>query len=284
MASNLTFFRADEIAAGSTITADVDVPAGMPLSNLKTPQLGYVARLLGTTAEVTIDFGRIRPISAVAALGHSLTTAGEWRVRGDTDPGFAAPPLDTGMVKIWPQTVGWGQQSWGAFPWGLRSATPGGDKGFAFFPAVGIRYLKVAFSDPSNPAEVMDIGRLWAEAVFQPSRSAGNGYGLRFVDGSTVTMSRDGTPWKDRRPKRSEMELQVDFLTEAEAYGFVLRMQRDLGVADELIAMIERDNLAQRHFNTLYGRLSDTPLVRYTGRQSNGKRFAAVFPLEGYSS
>lgn len=282
MASNLTFFRADEISAGSTITADVDVPTTMPLTNLKTPQLGYVARLLDTTATVTVDFGRIRPISAVAALGHSLTTAGEWRVRGDTDPGFATPLVDTGLVKIWPQTVGWGQQSWGMFPWGLRTATPGGNKGFAFFPVVGIRYLKVTFSDPSNPAEAMDVGRLWAEAVFQPSRSARNGYGLRFVDPSTVTKSRDGTPWKDRRPRYQEMELEVDFLTEAEAYGFVLDMQRTLGVADELIVMLDRNVLAGRHLNTVYGRMSETPLVRHTGRQTNGRRFAAVFPIEGH--
>lgn len=283
MASNLTFFRADEVRAG-TITADVGSPAGMPLGNLKTPQLSYVARLQGTTATVTVDFGRLRPISGVAALGHSLTVAGEWRVQLDDEAGFTTPLLDTGLVKIWPQTVAWGQQAWGAFPWGLRSVTVGGNKAFAFFPAVSARYMKVTFADSTNPAGVLDVGRLWAEAVFQPTRSARNGYSTRFVDPSTVSESRDGTPWKNRRPRHQEMEFEVDFMTEDEAYGFVLAMQRDLGTVDELIVLIERDNLPRRHLNTVYGRFSDTPFVRYVGRQTNGKRFAAVFPIKGHPS
>lgn len=74
----------------SATLSGVGWSTGLPLSNLSTRQISQVARSIATAASFYAAHSAAKEAGVIAAVGHNLTTDGEWRVRG-----FSGDPRPT---------------------------------------------------------------------------------------------------------------------------------------------------------------------------------------------
>jgi hypothetical protein len=201
--------------------------APLPLTNLSDRRLRKVARstnLLAASTQWETDLAVARDIGVIAYPYHNLTPAATVRIRlSNVAHNFAAPVYDTGVVNVWAA--------------GLDAEnTEGMNVGFTHVPAAvqNARYQLTEWSDPTNPAGYIDIGREIIAGRWQPSINMAPGAQLG-LESATVRDETDGgaTTFNVKRQRRT-VRFSIEDLPFSEALTKGYVMERIAGLAGQI--------------------------------------------------
>lgn len=125
-----------------------------------------------------------------------------------------------------------------------------------------LRYWKVEVSDTTNASSYVQIGRLFVGATWQPNVNYTFGAGLGYQDPTLVDVSLSGAEFFDLRSRYRLFDFQFDYLTDTDAYGYVLDLQRLSGVSGEVLVVPDYEdepNIPRRAF---VGRMNQLQTIR----------------------
>lgn len=198
-----------------TVTASSEL-INLPAINLQHPQLSpFVWRSNATnSAWLQCDFGQNRDVDVVALFATNLTTASTWRVRLDSDSGFAAPhSYDSG-------TVATGVDTYYASAIHVLPST------------VTARYLRVDLADTS--LTYLEAARMFAALGWRLTRNFAFGLRERWDDATRATRAETGQVWVDKGAMFRTWSLDLPAITEAERRSHLARMGRFARARDVL--------------------------------------------------
>ncbi len=97
------------------------------------------------------------------------------------------------------------------------------------------RYWRLDLTDAANPDGYIELGRLFAGSAWSPAMNAEYGASLGFVDRDQVVEMDSGSEYTRKRQAPRLASFRFPFLTDAEAIGTVIDMQRRLGSSGEVL-------------------------------------------------
>jgi hypothetical protein len=233
----------------------------LPLDNLKDRKISKTARSIDLALASTtfdIDLGKRKPVGIVAIIGHNLTPAAQWRVQL-SDDAFATIKVDSGWMLAWPRVEEFGVLPWGVFNWGGLLALEVADlytiNSYWLEPAMALaQYIRVSIQNDSNPDGFVDIGRLYAGPIYQPTFNMQYGCKIGFEDPSTVQYSRGGQRYADQKPPRRLIQFTLARIPESEIFGQVFdQMYRRLGIVGDVVVVPQPLVPSQWHRQAIYG-------------------------------
>lgn len=193
--------------------------ASYPLTNIKTRYLFQRARstdAVSTSSTMVIDTGENQTIGVVALVRHNITTNGTVRIQGYQNAGLTTLSFDSGAVAVY----------------------AGDDFAHAFTPTEA-RYWKITVSNLGNPDGYIEIGRVFVGWRFEPEVCVDWGLNIGVESQTTVMQSLAGPEFFDSRPNRRIVSGQWSWLTQAEAHGVYLQIQRQQDIEKEVFAMMD---------------------------------------------
>ena len=230
------------------------IAGALPVTNLQNAQLGTVTRWTSLAGMgVEIDLGSAKAINLIAALSHNGTSAATWRIRGATSQAnlTASPGYDSGTISMWPVT---GKPSLTGYLSSLKFLAA----------AQTFRWWRIDFTDAANPDGYLDVGRVYVDAAFQPSRNLSYGWRILPIDPSIKLETLGGQSFVTARPIKRMLSMRLPALTENEAMGKVLALQRALGIQRDALAIRDPDATTWLQEQMIYGRLQNLSGVTNT--------------------
>lgn len=252
--ANVTFGAFNWLMPSVAVTPTVTVPVGsgwIDLSLLTGPVLSEMARCPSidpADTQMVWDMGETRAVRAFAMPFHSCGIGDKVRVDVATDAAFTSITLDTG----WRDVIG----EWfppGSLPWGHPNGwdgLPTAEDLDGYCPpwfyvaaesALG-RYVRWRWDVSSSALGYLDVGRLFAGDVVQPSYNLSYGVQIGYADKSKSERSRGGALFCDPEEKYLAASFSLDFLSQAEAVGQVLEMHRRLGTTEPFFWAYDPDD------------------------------------------
>lgn len=195
--------------------------ASYPLTNIKTRYLFQRARstdALATSSTMVIDTGENQTIGLVALVRHNISTNGTVRIRGYEFSNLTGLAYDSGAVTVY----------------------AGEDFAHAFTPTAA-RYWQIVISDTGNADAYIEIGRVFIGWRFEPEVCVDWGLNIGVESQTTVMQALAGPEYFDSRPNRRIVSGQWSWLTQAEAHGVYLQIQRQQDIEKEVFAMMDPD-------------------------------------------
>lgn len=192
-----------------------------PLTNIKTRYLFQRARstdALASSSTMVIDTGENQTIGVVALVRHNISTNGTVRIRGYEFSNLTGLAYDSGAVTVY----------------------AGDDFAHAFTPTAA-RYWQIVISDTGNADAYIEIGRVFIGWRFEPEVCVDWGLNIGVESQTTVMQSLAGPEYFDSRPNRRIVSGQWSWLTQAEAHGVYLQIQRQQDIEKEVFAMMDPD-------------------------------------------
>jgi len=206
----------------------------LPLANLKTRLLSKVARSSNAQAASTlidIDLGSSKSVRAFGAIRTNLSVSGaSYRLRGSNDITFATGLYDSGSVAANAQTPD--------LIIGLAATT-------------NARYWRLEITDAANAAGYVQIGRLFIGPALAPADNYSKGAEIGYRSNSSFSRSIGGVKYFDRRTGERVFSFQLDWLTDAEALGQALELQRVADITGEVLLIVDPADTIfnqKRHF------------------------------------
>jgi hypothetical protein len=203
----------------ATLTVGSEITT-LPGTNVQTPHLSRKWHTLATvkSSHQVGDLGSALSNSLLGVFGSNLTSTATYRVRAsNADPAAVGTLLlDTGVLAAGVKT-GYGSI-------------------YKTFTPTSARYWRVDIADASVP-DNLQIGRIFLGPHWSHSQSMLFGWGVTPLDESPVEESYGGQSFPDARPKRRQLDLTLDFLTEAEIYDNAFAMARANGVVNDVLAI-----------------------------------------------
>lgn len=230
-----------------------------PLTNLQRRYLAFKTRSLDCTLDSTqfvVDLGTPRAIRVIVVPRHNLTQNATVTVQVYTDAALSS------LVTEVTQDVFGTVYTWGTLPFEHQSFITGRltDEEARFFPtpllvvfdvAVIGQYVRIKISDTDNPAEYVELTRLFISPGYQPTLNFIPGAQIGVVDPTIVTTSLGVADFFDVRTKRRVANIQFDHLPDDEAFQNALDMKMRLGVSGQLYFVYnptDAANLARTSF------------------------------------
>jgi len=210
-----------------------------PLDRLQRRVLKDRAITTDTTFDFTAELDMSRPVAVAGLLSHNLSVTAQWRVRiyDETDELLE----DSGLIDVWPSVFQSTDLEWEDD--NFWAGKPSEEDRARFTPqaiwfasqAWFAAKVLINIADDANTDSYIQIGRAFLSDVFQPEYNIS--YGIRWghTDPSEVDNALDGTEYFDKRPKVRECSMALDWLSESEAFGRLFRLQRDVGITDEVL-------------------------------------------------
>lgn len=236
-----------ELSDAAVLTSTGSVAPTLPLANLQDKRPSKVCRWLATGGiRLTVDLGRIVPVTLVALLFTNLSADGELRVLiADTEGG-----LDDSSLSY---DSGWYQPADPAGTPHMLLATPG-------------RWVAIEINDATNPDGFIEAGRLYVAAegatCWQPEVNGEAGWQLGIEDDSQVATARDGGLLTGARGQRRVLYVNFECQSEAELYGGAFPIMQRRGLHSDVLAVRDPDAGAFLALHTVYGLLGQlTPVV-----------------------
>lgn len=241
--------------------------ASLPLSNLKDRVIAHVARssnLLLASTQFDADLGQSRMIGALALMGHNLSVTAKVRLRGaDTQANLtAAPAYDSGWIAVWPSGIipldllEWEDDNFwlGTLTAEQRAAynTPYTHT----FTRTSQRWWRVEIDDAGNSAGYAQVGRPFLSDLWTVTYNYSYGAEISVEDRTGVEASQGGVEYFDAQAKYRTIKVNLDWLSETEAYARMLEIQRMLGVSGELLVIPDSADTANGFRRTIIGRLT----------------------------
>ncbi|MBN9529673.1 MAG: hypothetical protein J0H82_25935 [Alphaproteobacteria bacterium] len=262
--------------------------AGLPLTNLRDPQLAVVARSTNATLAATqfdVDLGTQRLVKALAIPFSNCSRSATYRIRSSTAAGsFVAPDLvtDSGWLDVYPIIYPWGTTLYGSASWWDGRMSPE-EAAVSRMPIIQVfasppiaRYWRIEIADTSNPDGYIEIPRLVLAAGWQGSlnMAVGSGLGAETLTGSVRSLS--GASFFDRREAARTAKIVFNFLPEDEAMASAFDLIRTIGIDQQLFFAWNPDDTVHRHRRSFLATLSQLASVE----SSTPDRFAASFELK----
>jgi hypothetical protein len=133
-----------------------------------------------------------------------------------------------------------------------------------FIKTYSVKRLHVSIS--SNAASdngKIQIGRLFAGKAWKPAINFQSGQKIWYENITDKRRSLGGTLYTDLRANYRITQFALSFLTENEALGFALDMQKTIGDSDECLINLDPDNGRYPYAQTLMGRVRQlSPIER----------------------
>ncbi|WP_339678372.1 hypothetical protein [uncultured Zhongshania sp.] len=210
-----------------------------PLNRLQRRVLKDRAITTDTTFDFTATLDTSRPVAVAGLLSHNLSVTAQWRIRLYDDADELLE--DSGLIDVWPSVFQSAELAWedDNFWEGKPS-----EEDRARFTPQAIWFAETAWfaakalidiSDDDNADGYIQIGRAFLSDVFQPEYNISYGVRWGHADPSEIDRVPDGTEYFNKLPKARECSMVFDWLNEAEAFGRLFRLQRDVGITDEII-------------------------------------------------
>lgn len=158
--------------------------------------------------------------------------------------------LDTGLITPWPSgytvdDITGSQQSLIHI---LSSETS----------VTGVRF---DFSDSTNPAGYVQMGRLFMGAGFQPATNMAFRLSHQYESGTSISVTPAGTEYFDEKPARRVSRFFLPRLTASEAMTKVFEMQRKLGISGEVLFVYDPGDAVHFLRRSFVGRLSELSAI-----------------------
>ena len=164
--------------------------------------------------------------------------------------------------NVWPTVLPWGTGVWGAFPWGgqLLLGTNYNP------PAVHLitlarndptpiyaQFWRIDFTDSSNTAGYIDLGRLVLAYAYQPTINLQLGWSIKFVDPSRRDRSRGGQPYVDARESYRVLSIGLAGIPRDEMMANLYELDRTQGVKKPILIIVDPTDQTNLHRLTVYG-------------------------------
>lgn len=233
----------DDAVDRGTVTASTQV-LSLPAINLQHPFLSpKVWRSVGTTEWLQCDFGLDRFIDVVALLACNFTTGATWRIRLDSDSGFASPhTYDSGVVAT-----------------GIDLAYKAC---IHVLPSrVTARYLRIDLVDAGN--SYLQVGRWVAMRGWRMTRNYAWGTRERWADASRQNMTEAGQIWVDRGPNYRVVSITNNAITDTETHSDMQHLGRTARARDVLFVNDPASTNLGR--DSIFGLLESPPEPRHDG-------------------
>lgn len=240
--------------------------SGLPLTNLQNRQVQKVARSNGVLASATmfdIDLGSAKSIGVVALVVHNISVSGTVRITASDTAAFTTLYYDSGVLPVWPAgVIDQSLLEWEDDNFWLGTLSQQARAGYQA-PYIHkldsiktMRYWRVEVVDTSNSDGYVQIGRLFMARGWTPTVNYGYGAGLGFQDPTPVDTSLSGAEYFDVRSRYRVMNFDLPYMTNSEAYGYALDLQRLAGVSGEILVIPDGGtDLATMPLRAFVGRL-----------------------------
>lgn len=211
----------------ATLTSSAAYVATLPLAHLHSPIVPKVARTTSSADfSITAAFGSAFALGCIAVAGHNLDRAGKVRFVSKL---AAATVDDSGWLWAWPKFGA------GIMPdTGIAAMSP---TLVYFLPSnIDLDSLEISFSNTTNSAGFIQVGRIFAGERFDPSYGEEyNSLSFGLIDPSDVQNSVNGVRYVYNRPRLRTAEFDFSHLSAAEAFEGILPAQRLAGLAGEVV-------------------------------------------------
>ena len=221
------------------------------LTNLQGEVLSETARYPGVNpanTKLLIDMGAQRNLSVLAIPIHNAGLLDKAKIRVATDSGLTNIVLDTDWREFFGEMYPYGSLPWGRVEWldGRYTAEQAAGQMPVWSyvqstEAIG-RYLDVQFDFSNNATGVVDVGQIVASPALTPTYN--HSYGVKppyYRDPSTARRSKGGVRFADKNRPYRVTQMQLDNLSENEAYGQFFDMVRDYGVTKPFLYIHDAD-------------------------------------------
>jgi len=258
-----------------------------PAANLADRILSRLARSTDASTastKVLIDLKTARTTQLFGLFGHNATTVGKLRLTAGSSP-WASDMYDSGWIDIWtaiylPEDLEWEDDNWwtGTLSEEDREGYP--IQFLHAFTAVKARYWAVEVDDVGNPAGHFDASFGWLGPLWSPLHNYtwNPSLGWEHHDGE-VEFSLGGVIYPKRaRPANRAWDFVLEDLTDAEAFGQVLEMERLAGHTGYVVVIPDADDAVRRHRRDMLARLRRFDRIKqtYYDRQAFGAELEEI--------
>lgn len=265
-------FLTDNVGDRATLSGG-SWQATLPLPHLQQRELARVARSVGLTAantRIDIDLGAAPPVvRCVGFVRHNLSQDATVTVQAGTFVGASDKYAGTAQAA-WPRVYAYTDLAYGHPNWwnGRISAVEAANYPLKFIHDTGVnilaRYWRIQISDPTNAAGYVQMARLFMGELWSPLINYAPGATIGWQPNSAEARSLGGALYFDERPPMRVFDFAIDALTDAEAYGRWLDLQRTHGTSGEVLVIPDSDDGTRRHRRDIWGRMRRfDPLANY---------------------
>lgn len=259
MTANLALSYPNFLNVGSPATYGGSWLAAAPLTKVLSLPISQVARSSTTSTTDTIigiDLISPRTMQCFSLINHNLSGSDTWKIKLGTTSGgsdvYSGSWSNVAQLNQYHEPLIWSDE----------------DLGFAYdtvliLPAAySARYLTIEISSVGNPAGYVQVGRVFAGPMWQPTINAA--YGLQdFVkDMSTTTRAESGTRWITERRRTRGVKCALEWLTPSEAEWFHEFMM-SAGTCKEVMYMPKATDLAYCQRYGFVGVMSELSAIDY---------------------
>ncbi len=239
--------------------------ASLPLTNLQQPRLSKVARstnLLAASTKFDLDLGGTPVVvRLIGVMKHNLTQDATYRLTGGDTVG--ATQYDSGWQAVWPPIYGLWDREFEDPDWfsGRISATDAAAYPMKALLDLGLNYLyrywRVEFLDTGNSAGYIELARFWFGPAWQPIINYDWGDALTWQSRDRAVEVRSGGRIFERLQSRRRWRLTLHELSDQEAFGRALDMNRKIGTEGEIVVIPNPADVANYHRRNVFGRVAD---------------------------
>lgn len=190
----------------------------------------YLTQKASGAGYIDIDLGSAQSIGAVAAI--SITYTGTIRIQGGSAAGSSSA-YDSTAQAIYGQD---------------HAVT---------FPSVSARYWRITFSGSGG------VGRIFIGPRFAPVNNIDWNPTLAVESKTAVAEALGGPEYFDIRPNRRVWQGKYSWLSDSEAYGQWLPVQRAMDVSGEVYLFSDSTETIYRNQKWFYGRLRSLSPIEY---------------------
>lgn len=249
--ANIAFCTPNWTLPTKVYTPAITAPGWIDLGNLQGDVLSEMARYPGTDPASTVlelDLKTVRAVRVFAIPISNAKPGDTARVLFYTDAARTDLVLDTGDIEFYGEVYPWGALQWGRQEWlDGRMTTEQVASAMASWrywskEEVLGRYVKVMFNFSGNSDGFVDVGQIVVSPAFSPQYNLSFGCTPPFYrDPSTTKRSKGGVQFVDKARPYLYTKMQLDWLSENEAYGNFFEMVREYGVSKPFYFIYDPD-------------------------------------------
>ncbi len=263
MAQNSILIGYGNMADAATLSGG-SWSVGLPLSNLQSREPGSLARssnLLLASTRFDIDLGAEVNLKVLALSNHNLSLTARLRLTGGDSAGFSVPVYDTGWQDVWPslwtpEELEWEADNFwdGKFTASDIAAWTPSTKAI-YLDGAYARYWRVEIDDTANSDGYVQAQRLFLTDKWQPGNNFSYGAALGFESRTTVEESKGGAEYFDRQQGVRTFTFDLRAMTDDEAFGRALDLQRRMDVHGEVLVIPDPNDQLHALRRVFLGRL-----------------------------
>lgn len=241
-----------ELSDNATVASSASM-ANFDITNTQNIHLLNVARFNTKNFTIIYDFSNLTNISYnfVALIATNISPTGQFRIRTSNSTNFNSPLYNSGFINFWKHS---NYSNWDSY------------NSFHHFEQIRQEhYLELTINDVNNPANFIEIGRVYVSNAWTPTYNMPYGWSIGWHDLSELEPAISGTKFTTIRPKYRELNFTIDFIDEDEMYDRAFAIDKMRGESKDLLVIPDRDKNNRIMDQMIYGLSSQlTPITNHT--------------------